>query len=302
MLYWFLYCAQVLWEKWCLYNKSCSYGNQDGCLLWKMLMFVWFRQQCCRLYLPVWPNITWDPFEGLCDRCMKVEPLTFHAHTLFHWTLPFDYSVQIISINRWAVAFWLSSSMVGRFHSTWVWQLCCSYAGCTVSLMSTWSQINSETLMGDGLPQLHSGLKATLPLLNNLWISQRFGGLINMSDQTSSVISWDYSYPPMPYFTPGALASPFFPLFSWNVLNRKVFSHSTYNLNFFHVAFCHASLVIKTKTPSVHPVYVFSQCLQWSHFHDVFAWNVACQNSFQLYLCSWVWLPLHPGSNWIWGL
>ena len=28
----FLYCAQVLWEKRCLYNKSCSYGNQDGCV------------------------------------------------------------------------------------------------------------------------------------------------------------------------------------------------------------------------------------------------------------------------------
>lgn len=32
MLLCFLYCAQVLWENWCLYNKSCSYGNQDGYL------------------------------------------------------------------------------------------------------------------------------------------------------------------------------------------------------------------------------------------------------------------------------
>lgn len=31
MLHRFLYCAQVHWEKRCLYNKSCSYGNQDEC-------------------------------------------------------------------------------------------------------------------------------------------------------------------------------------------------------------------------------------------------------------------------------
>lgn len=34
------------------------------------------------------------PLKGVCDRCMTVDPLTFraHAHTLFPWTLSFDYS------------------------------------------------------------------------------------------------------------------------------------------------------------------------------------------------------------------
>lgn len=141
MLHWFLYFAQVLWEKRCLYNKSCSYGNQDGCPLWKMLMLVWFRQHCSWLYLYVWPNITWDPSEGFYDADAWRQILRFHARTLFHWTLPFVYSAKIFSLSRWAVAFWLSSSMVGRFHSTWwVWQLCCSFPACSSSVMSAWSQ------------------------------------------------------------------------------------------------------------------------------------------------------------------
>lgn len=50
MLSCLLYCAQVLWENWCLYNKCCFYGNQDECVfLWRTYMFVWFRCGCTQL-------------------------------------------------------------------------------------------------------------------------------------------------------------------------------------------------------------------------------------------------------------
>lgn len=63
--------------------------------LWKILLFVWFRQQLKSTLSArvansqrkdeVNANIACDLFVGFCDRCMKkVNPLTFHAHALFH--------------------------------------------------------------------------------------------------------------------------------------------------------------------------------------------------------------------------
>lgn len=100
MLHCFLYCAQVLWEKRCFYNKSCSYGNQDDvsagrCSCWFSSDSSEFNSICLCDHLPVVgtqsegeanANINLDLFVGFCDRGMKVDPLTFHshAHTLFH--------------------------------------------------------------------------------------------------------------------------------------------------------------------------------------------------------------------------
>lgn len=138
MLHWFLYFAQVLWEKWCLYNKSCSYGNQDGCLLWKMIMLTWFRQQFSWFYLSVtkynlgslW-RVLWQMHEDRSWDFMHIHYSIEHC--------PLITVLRFFLLSRWAVAFWLSSSMVGRFLSTWwVWQLCCSFPACTSSVMSTW--------------------------------------------------------------------------------------------------------------------------------------------------------------------
>lgn len=101
---------------------------------WKILVFVWFRQlwSAGRLYLPVWlfasvnsqrideayANVTCDLFVGFCDRCMKVDLLTFHAHAhaLFHCTLPFDGSFLILVLSPWTVELyptdWLAAGLV----------------------------------------------------------------------------------------------------------------------------------------------------------------------------------------------
>lgn len=134
MLLCFLYCAQVLWENWCLYNKSCSYGNQDGYL------FVEDRRIClvhtaamvdsiCRCdHLPAVSlqrkdeanaNITHDSFRLVTDSWRQGILWLPHAVWLqLRWAR--------FSLSSWtAVSHWLSSSGVGRHHSSWwVWRPC----------------------------------------------------------------------------------------------------------------------------------------------------------------------------------
>lgn len=140
--------------RWCLTTLCCTalytvhrcFGKSDAFIislvpmvtktdvsLWKILVFVWIRQQWSRLYRPVWlfacvnsqrkdeanANITCDLFVGFCEGRMEVDPLAFHAHahTLFHWTLPFDDDPFIKLLNCGTVSHWLSNSRVGRHHS-----------------------------------------------------------------------------------------------------------------------------------------------------------------------------------------
>ena len=124
----FLYCAQVLWEKTCLYNKSCSYGNQEGCVFVEQA-HVCLAQTgkstvcvCATLCLHRFTKerrgqwMQTSPVWSLCDGGMKVDPLTFHAraHTLFHRAQPFDDSVQILSLSSWTVALDASEQRQGR--------------------------------------------------------------------------------------------------------------------------------------------------------------------------------------------
>lgn len=116
MLRCFLYCAQVLWEKWCLYNKSCSYGNQggrlfvedpgacfgsDSCEVDSMCLcsFTGCGWSRCKHDLSVWV------FFFVTDSWRWILlTLHVHAHALFHWTMAFDDSLLILSLSSWTVA------------------------------------------------------------------------------------------------------------------------------------------------------------------------------------------------------
>lgn len=90
--------------------------------------------------------------------------------------------------------------------------------------------------------------------------SLRFRGLINMSDLTCSVISWDLSLSCAALFHPRCSSfTCSHPLkCSYQLEGFAAAPHML--LHFSHVVFCHASLVIKTAISAFHPGSVFSQC------------------------------------------
>lgn len=133
-----------------------------------------FRQQRSRLYLSVSlfarvgsqrkdeanANTTCDLFVGFCDRSMKVDRLDFSRPCTY--IIPLNAALWwqrsdpfIKPLNCATVSHWLSSSGGGRHHSArWAWQWCCFQLAFTLSVMSSWSQIKGETLMGTRLPRL----------------------------------------------------------------------------------------------------------------------------------------------------
>lgn len=99
--------------------------------LWRIVVFVWFTQQ--RLYLPMWPFACCQfAKKGRGER--KHNPWFFSSRdrlvkTGILW-LPHAVWLQLrrarFSLSSWtAVSHWLSSSGVGRHHSSWwVWRPC----------------------------------------------------------------------------------------------------------------------------------------------------------------------------------
>lgn len=95
-------------------------------------------------------NTTCDVFEGFTDRRVKVDPLTFHSHTLFHGALPFDDSFLILLLSSWTVALY-PTVLSGQVDIT-VHDGRGSGLILTLTLMSSWCGIKAETLVGAAEP------------------------------------------------------------------------------------------------------------------------------------------------------
>lgn len=133
-------------KKRCLYNTSCSYGNQDGCLFVedphvclvqtavKSTLSACVTVCLCQFTKEGWGEckqnlwslcrVSWLTHEGgssdFSCPCTYIIPLNVAL-----WWQRSDPFIKLL--NCGAVSNWLSSSRVGRHHGTWwVWQRCCS--------------------------------------------------------------------------------------------------------------------------------------------------------------------------------
>lgn len=213
-------------------------------------------------------------------------------------------------LNCGVVSHWLYSSRMGRHHRTWwAWQQCCSYSCpllclCDVLLVSNKGWNSRGNRFTSSAEQLYRSTAALQWIMN---FSLRFTGIINMSDPTSSAISWDLSlscgslsYGRCPGFT--------FPaLISWQALisQKGVLLHHI-RCSTFLVFSAMLQRLIKSEIVAFHPGSVFGQrcssaCSEVTPMMNMLD-MLHIRISFQLDLCSWVCLPLLPGGNWIWGL
>ncbi len=124
--------------------------------LWKSLVFVWFRQQWSRLYLPVRPfacvnsqrkdeanantacdlfvRFRWQMHDGGSSDFSRPRTYIIPLNVALWWQRS-DPFIKLL--NCGAASRWLNSSRVGRHHSTWwVWPWCCLHSLCDVLLVS----------------------------------------------------------------------------------------------------------------------------------------------------------------------
>lgn len=200
---------------------------------------------------------------GFCDRIMKGDPLTVlthSVHALFHWMVPFDDNILILSLSSWTVSHWqpggqTSQDMMGV---AVVLLLASLHSICDVPLVSNKGWNSRGNQFASAAVQLWHSTAPPLWIMN---FSLIFRGLINMSDPTSSAIPWDLS------LSCGALFSPRCPGFTFSRAHLLTcyqlvrYAGAPHVLLYFScVILCHASLLIKVEIVAFYPGPVFGQC------------------------------------------